>query len=333
MTSLTTSGRLPNNRQILAHSQQHPEPLFEASYLKNFLVITTPPERANTLMEANRGLLDLITAYAVAKQHGESSICDGYISDMIPLLRVEGINYSEFASFWPVYDTSHSAFQAMTADEQRHLLHDLVEQYIELRHRAYGLHGYTATTLQVQADSFGHKHSGALARNKITRLLQKRGYGRAAPKEDGAMGSLDHRTFIFPDGGDRKAFAAFLDRTRIRFAWGKRHDGKRPDVVIFAQPHVFIVEHKHMKEGGGGQDKQIVELINFVEQSERHENETIHYVAFLDGTMANTLLAGRNAGRKLNAQLQHIERALRAHEENYFVNTAGFIALINAHVP
>ena len=310
-SSPTTRGRLPNNRQILVHSRRNPEPSFEANYLKNFPVITTPPERANALMEANRELMDLITAYAVAKQRGALKLCDGCISDIAQLLHIEGMNYSEFVSFWPVYDTTHSAFRGMTRNEQRRLLRELVEQYIALRHHTYGLHGYTATTLQVQADSFGHKHSGALARNKINGLLQKRGYDHAAHTDRTTHG-FESGMFIFPDGEDRNAFAAFLDRTRIRFALGKRHDGKRPDAVIVAHSHTLIVEHKHMKEGGGGQDKQIVELIDF------------------DGTMANTLLVRHHPDGKLDKQYQHINRALRAYPANYFVNTAGFIALLDA---
>jgi hypothetical protein len=319
---------LPTGLRLLALSKRNPEPYLEPYYRKNFLVITAPPQRSNDLMKANRDLLDLITAYAVAHARNEKRLCSGYIDDIARVLATAGMNYSEFASFWAVCDITYSIFKKMNIATQRALLRDLVEQYIELRHHVYGFHGYTATTLQVQADSFAHKHSGSLARTKIIDLLHKRGFSRLRAFTSRFAAPVPNKIFILPDGGDKTLFVRFLGDTKTRFAWSRRHDGKLPDFVIFSEPHTFIVEHKHMKEGGGGQDKQIVEIIDFVEQSE--PKSMTHYVAFLDGAMANMLMADQRSSGKLSAQLRHIERALRLYPKNYFVNTAGFNALLDA---
>ena len=313
---------------MLALSGRHPEPYLEHYYRKNFPVISETPQASNALMQANRDLLNLITAYAVAHTKHERRLCDGYIDDIARILTTAGMNYSEFACFWPVCDITYSIFMKMEDADQRSLLRDLVEQYIELRHRMYGFHGYTATTLQVQADSFAHKHSGSLARIKIIDLLSKRRFERLQNSTHRFTRPVVGKKYILPDGGDKALFKRMLEETNIAFDWSRRHDGKLPDFVVFSKPYVFIIEHKHMKEGGGGQDKQIVELIDFVEQSE--SQRIVHYVAFLDGAMANTLLVTPRGDGKLSAQLKHIERALRSHPKNYFVNTAGFNAILDA---
>src|SRR3989338_11330354 len=93
--------------------------------------------------------------------------------------------------------------------------------------------------------------------------------------------------------------------------------------------NIFIVEHKHMKEGGGGQDKQVNEVISFVSFSE--SNNKIHYISFLDGIYFNLFTNTKylNKGKILN-QLNNIKQKLKRNKQNYFVNTAGFKKLLKS---
>jgi len=96
-----------------------------------------------------------------------------------------------------------------------------------------------------------------------------------------------------------------------------------PDFLIKHKKDIFILEHKHMKEGGGGQDKQANEVISFIGFSEGSPN--IHYISFLDGIYFN-LFANKKylkKGKILN-QLKNIKQNLKRNKQNYFVNTAGF---------
>ena len=93
--------------------------------------------------------------------------------------------------------------------------------------------------------------------------------------------------------------------------------------IIKNGENIFIIEHKHMKEGGGGQDKQINEVISFIGFSE--SNSRIHYISFLDGIYFN-LFANKkylHKGKILN-QLSNIKINLKRNKQNYFVNTSGF---------
>ncbi len=49
------------------------------------------------------------------------------------------------------------------------------------------------------------------------------------------------------------------------------------------------MEHKHMKESGGGQDKQMSEIIDFIS----HKDKKVSYISFLDGVYFN-LLSDKN---------------------------------------
>ncbi len=99
-----------------------------------------------------------------------------------------------------------------------------------------------------------------------------------------------------------------------------------PDFLIRHKDDIYIVEHKHMKESGGGQDKQINEIISFVGHSEN--NKKIHYVSFLDGIYFN-LFANKTLNKgKILDQLNNVKHNLKNNKQNYFVNTAGFKKLL-----
>lgn len=55
----------------------------------------------------------------------------------------------------------------------------------------------------------------------------------------------------------------------------KNEQGKLPDMVFSVGEHHFVVEMKSMKGSGGGQDKQLTEVIDFIRYSE--DNPKIHY--------------------------------------------------------
>jgi len=110
---------------------------------------------------------------------------------------------------------------------------------------------------------------------------------------------------------------------------------KAPDFVVNIKQDIYIIEHKHVKEGGGGQDKQIDELIEFV--SKKPSKPHVHFVSYLDGYYFNILIRYKLAessfrGNKLPKpleQLKSIRTYLKDNKENYFINTAGFKELLN----
>jgi len=100
-----------------------------------------------------------------------------------------------------------------------------------------------------------------------------------------------------------------------------------PDFLIKHEADIFIVEHKHTKEGGGGQDKQINEVISLISFSEN--NPKIHYISFLDGIYFNLFANTKYLSKgKISNQLKNIKQNLNRNKQNYFVNTAGFKKLL-----
>lgn len=97
------------------------------------------------------------------------------------------------------------------------------------------------------------------------------------------------------------------------------HQDKEPDIVLKINDKFFIIEAKHIKESGGAQDKQIVELIEFIRYSEELEN--VHYVSFMDGIYFNNFSwAKKGDETKVNKQKRQLKSTL-------FVNTSGLLSL------
>ncbi len=90
---------------------------------------------------------------------------------------------------------------------------------------------------------------------------------------------------------------------------------------------IFLCEAKHLNTSGGEQDKQIAELIEVISLKEQNKNTT--YVAFLDGSYSNVLLGIGDGGDKLTTQRKEIKKYLLHNPNNFWVNTAGFEALIS----
>lgn len=83
----------------------------------------------------------------------------------------------------------------------------------------------------------------------------------------------------------------------------------------------FLLEAKHLNTAGGGQDKQLSELIELLTLSEKDKN--IFYIAFLDGNYSNILLSDDYVRGKLKIQRKEIKKFLKKNPNNYWVNTNG----------
>ena len=104
-----------------------------------------------------------------------------------------------------------------------------------------------------------------------------------------------------------------------------------PDVLFRNGNDIYIVEHKHVNEGGGGQNKQISELISFIHYEEGSSTANVHYIAFLDGRYFNTMSDNRHVRTgKIASQIANVENGLKVNKNNYFVNTAGFDLLLRS---
>lgn len=318
-----------NNKNLFKFSLNHLEPLIDDFYSKDAkLIITNSSNYLNKLMEVNSNLIKNITAYEISKSNKNEEMQSRIIESIKKLLNNEEINYSEFVSFWAVLDVSYSAYKALDNNNQTLFIKHALEKFIELRHNLYLAHGYTPTTLQVSKDAKSHKSSASLGINKCAYTLNKFNYEKLS-RIDYQNFSSSKKLFILIDKKGKKLFNEIVKKNNIKLKWTINHEGKIPDILFKNDKNIYIVEHKHMKESGGGQDKQINEIIDFISYSENNSKIRVHYVSFLDGSYFNLFSKTVNGSiNKLKNQIDKINISLSNNPNNYFVNTAGFYKLL-----
>ena len=316
-----------DNLVLLEESKKHPEPIIDLHYIKlaGSLYISKDPQNPTLLQKNIAKLRQLLDALCVAwEKHAEDHAKD-ILSDIDQLLLRENMNFSELAAFFAVLDISHSQYRKMSAEERKKVLEYAIKEFITHRHFLYRAYSYSDTSIQVQADSFAHKRSGPQASRKIKKMLADLGIPQA----------LDESAFSPPFFIDiteneilyHKALKTFLGVATLD--WSAAHENKIPDFLIVYPKHIFILEAKHMKESGGGQDKQMNELISFISQHPVGlPDKKVHFVAFLDGVYFNKLFLSNTSGGKIQEQRRKVIEALRAFPLNYFVNTHGLRRLL-----
>ncbi|MFH1188052.1 MAG: hypothetical protein V1688_04325 [bacterium] len=166
------------------------------------------------------------------------------------------------------------------------------------------------------------KKRGKLGENKLIKLLLKYGYEQVKSWEDFDRSKKCVASF------SKDVFSFDESKKKLGIRLKTHNQGKMLDLLIKIEGKLFVLEAKHLNIGGGEQNKQIDELIKILELKEQKEH--VFYVSFLDGTYSNKLIVGEISKRakKLGMQRKQIEDSLEKKDaKNYWVNTAGFIAL------
>ena len=319
---------IPNNLELFDFSIRNPEPIIDRFYTKKGdLIISNDPKNPTVLMKQNADLIESISAYNFAKKHSDGEMMDKAVNAISVLVQNKNINYSEFVSFWSVIDISYSIFCKMNDGDQREMLRNIVEKYIEMRHGVYSQYGYSPTTLQVGKDAKAHKESGNLGIQKVSEILDTAGFQKSNSDSLKDFLSCGNKKYLESDKKGKKLFKELLMQYGASFSWSSGKEEKMPDFLIRHKDDIFITEHKHIKEGGGGQDKQINEVISLI--GFREKNTNIHYVAFLDGIYFNLFSDEKHSREgKIANQIASIKSNLTKNKGNYFVNTAGFNKLL-----
>lgn len=316
------------NSQLFSDCLQHPEPLVDPYYCSEQLIIPTSPDApANGISLLWRDVRDRLTAADVALRDGDAAGFTTHLKRLDDLLQQENANFLEFTSFFPALDVSYSGYRRLDDSARLAFLDIVTRTYLDQRHRIYMAHGYTPVTVQVRRDFERHKSGGSAAKRKLEALFEAHGYAKA-----GTLAQLQNpgRAYLHADGALYAECETWLRGHGLRFQWRQDHQGKLPDAIFRNGNTLLIVECKHMKETGGGQDKQLSELIALIGHGEPGFDAPgrlqIAYVAFLDGVLFNALRAPR--AQKMREQRKAIEQYLCAQPRNQFVNTWGFGQLL-----
>lgn len=312
------------NIELFKYSGQHKEPLLDQNYISNAKpVIPLISTETNDLVERNTRLIELISVFAFFMEKGKRKRhpeVRGLINEVIDILmNTDNINLSPFSSFFMVYDSSYAAFREYDAGDKADFIYKILQNYCKKRHSLYLSHSYTNSMLQVVNDNYSHKRKSKLGIDKVRGILDKLGFAHNSSGEE--PGSY----YFLPDKGDKEAFIALQTKYEIIRETTNKKQGKIPDLVFFTHGNYYIVELKHINGCGGGQDKQLSEIIDFIERSQVKDH--IHFVSYMDGSYSNVLHSNTKR-EKVKKQYNAILSNLKNNPGNYFVNTAGLKKLL-----
>lgn len=318
------------NAELFEYCLKNPEPLIDDSYTKSSgLIISADAHKTNNLTAAHTNLIRKIEDFKITKESHDTLAVKQIPLDIQIILKNKGMNYSEFVSFWSVLDVSYSVYVSLSETDQIQFIELALERFLSMRHAIYSSYGYTPTALQAEKDAKSHKRSGASGINKVSALLAEKGYKQIAKRHNILDFKSEDRIFLLTDKENKRLFTQLLTDYGIEFRWSKDHQRKMPDFLIKTGADIYIMEHKHMKESGGGQDKQLSEIIDFINFSEDSIDPRVHYIVFMDGLYFNMFTKDFSArDGKIKSQLQGITERLKDNPGNYFVNTAGFKKLL-----
>ena len=313
-----------NNYDYFDYSKNNPEELFDSYYTKGVLVIPKDSNTHNQLTLKHSRMIECITTfkYLTSKSYTKwDKIIVDTVNEIVDILeKTPNINYSAFSQFFMVYNSTYSYFSKLNREDKFNFTYEMLVKYCAERHDIYLNHGYSNAILQVVSDNYSHKRNGKTSIEKVLSILSPYKLKRIS-----SIHSTDKTNYYFlPDKGDRVLFEQFLKKFNLKMESREIEQNKLPDIVFNCNGQFYICELKTMKGCGGGQNKQIVEVAYFIKFSE--DDSRFHYVAFLDGDYANTLMQENMP--KIVSQRNDISNALINNPSNYFVNTAGFKKLV-----
>ena len=317
---------MKSNLEFFEYCRQNPEELLDPFYAKGTVVIPQTREEKNPLTENHEKLLQFITAFSVMngtyQKDENDEVVEKILLDIIQILdNTPNINYSPFAQFFMVYNSTFTIYCSLTLEEKKRFIYEMLKKYCQERHDMYLSHGYSNTILQVLCDNYSHKRNSKTGIKKVLKILQP--YSLDKLKNKAYLQSQDDYYFL-PDKGGQKIFETMLKVLKLKMESRDIEQNKRPDIVFKHKGHYYICELKTMKEGGGGQNKQVVEIAYFIKFSE--DNPNVHYITFLDCIYANTIF--NDASPKVAAQRKAITKALQNNKGNYFLNTKGMVKFV-----
>ena len=319
-----------NNLAYFRYSQLNNDDILDFSNPEGNLVISKSSVKSETsLMTANHRLIDLITIYknlTSSKPVSKESV-NRVVDEIIYIIEnTKLINYSPFCIYFQVFGYSYSAYMdekdSMQLEEKRKLLKKILDLYIKNRHGLYMHHGYSDLVLQVNADLASSRRKGKAGIERMEAILLPRGFIRASSIIE--LRGLRY-CYLLPDKGDTKLFDSFLKKNGIKFEFRKSRDNKNPDMLLKINNDYFIIEHKLTNGGGGSQNAEINEIIQFINYDESLGNW--HYLSCLQGNYFRKINKSSREP-KATGQYLNIFNNLRNHQNNFFVNGKGFEKLI-----
>lgn len=252
----------------------------------------------------------LITIRTLQDRKEDSAVIDRYFLELSKIIG-KFSNCSEFACFVNACDNILNE-----AKNEIKVLKKITEKYFAKRLLNEAV---PEEWIQAILDTNSSRKKGKCGENKLLSILGEQGFKEVFNWED--FFRVEFCSVKFS-----KKFSLKNVRKNLEVKIKTKKQNKALDLIIKAKDKILLCEAKHLNTCGGGQDKQISELIEIIGLREKNG---ISYISFLDGKYSNILLGSNGNGDKLLTQRKEINRCLQNNPDNYWVNTAGFEILIS----
>lgn len=298
---------IQNNQYYFKISQENPE-----SSLDNFYVFDDKNPNLGKYIKNTKEIKEILTTIkTLQKKKEDSKIINKYFEELQKSLS-EFSNCSEFICFVNACDNTLDAVK-----KDLNLIKKITQRYFSKRLLKELV---PEEWIQAIIDSNSSRKKGKCGESKLVSILRKMGFIKVKIWEDFENSNKCVAQFS-------KVFSVKKIRENLNAKIKTKKQGKKLDLIVKYKNKIFLVEAKHLNTSGGGQDKQIAELIEILNLKEKTPN--IFYISFLDGSYSNVLLSNSKAGDKLKIQRKEIKKYLKKNPNNYWLNTAGFNALFS----
>ena len=296
-----------NNLHYFKISQKNPEKI-----LDSFYVFDKKHPQLQKYIDNTKEIKNiLITIQTLQKKNEDRKVISKYLLELSKTLG-RFSNCSEFACFINACD-SFLDF----AKKDMPLLKNITQRYFDKRVLNESV---PEEWIQAILDSNSSRKKGKCGEKKLLHILIKNGFLEVRKWEDLFKKQKCVAKFS-------KIFNVKNVRKNLDIKLAAKKQNKKLDLIIKLNSKIFLCEAKHLNTSGGGQDKQIAELIEIISLKEKKKN--IFYIAFLDGSYSNILLSDANGGDKLTTQRGEIKKYLLHNQNNFWVNTVGFETLFH----
>ena len=291
-----------NNQHYFKISMENPEGI-----LDEFYVFDEKHPQLEKYVSNTKDIKNLLITIKTLKERGEDkATTKKYLIELSNILN-KFSNCSEFGCFINACD-SFLDF----AKTDLNLLGKIADKYFEKRILNESI---PEEWIQAILDSNSSRKKSKCGEEKLIYILKHNGFQEIKKWNDFFKKEKCVAKFS-------KNFSVKNIRRKLNIKLSTKKQNKNLDLIIKSGDKIFMCEAKHLNTSGGGQDKQISELIEIVNL--RENNKNIYYIAFLDGIYSNVLLNSADGGSKLKQQQNEIKKYLSINYNNFWVNTAGF---------
>ena len=293
---------IQSNQHYFKVSQEKTE-----SFLDSFYIFDEKNSNLKKYIESTRDIKEILTTIKTLQRKNENQETINKYFDELQNSLSEFSNCSEFVCFVNACDNTLDAVK-----KDIDLIKKITQRYFSKRLLSDFV---PEEWIQAILDTNSSRKKGKCGELKLISVLRKLNFEEVKNWENFNKSPQCVAQFS-------KVFSVEKVKENFNINIKTKKQGKKLDLIVKYKNKIFLIEAKHLNTSGGGQDKQISELIEILNLKEKTRN--ISYVSFLDGSYSNILLSDSRAGNKLSTQRKEIKKYLKNNPNNYWLNTAGF---------